>query len=111
MRSILLNSLIIGIILGQVYSNERPNIIFIMADDMGFGDVRALNSKSKIETPNLDRLSREGMTFTDAHSPSAVCTPTRYGVMTGRYCWRSKLKSGVLNGYGKPLIEPNRITV
>ena len=111
MRSLLLNSLIIGIILGQVYSNQRPNIIFIMADDMGFGDVSALNAKSQIQTPNLDRLSREGMTFTDAHSPSAVCTPTRYGVMTGRYCWRSKLKSGVLNGYGTPLIEAGRITV
>ncbi|SVD95348.1 uncharacterized protein METZ01_LOCUS448202, partial [marine metagenome] len=82
-----------------------------MADDMGSGDVRALNSKSRIPTPNLDRLSREGMTFTDAHSPSAVCTPTRYGVMTGRYCWRSRMKSGVLNGYGTPLIEPGRITV
>ena len=85
--------------------SEQPNIIFIMADDMGYGDVQALNPQSTIPTPNLDRLSREGMTFTDAHSPSAVCTPTRYGVLTGRYCWRSDLKRGVLNGYGAPIIE------
>ena len=76
--------------------SEPPNIIFIMADDMGYGDVQSLNLQSTIPTPNLDRLAREGMTFTDAHSPSAVCTPTRYGVLTGRYCWRSNLKRGVL---------------
>lgn len=92
-------------------SAARPHIVFIMADDMGYGDVQALNSDSKIPTPNLNRLAEEGMTFTDAHSPSAVCTPTRYGVVTGRYCWRSKLKRGVLNGYGEPLIEKERPTV
>ena len=90
---------------------EQPNIIFIMADDMGYGDVQAMNPQSTIPTPNLDRLAREGMTFTDAHSPSAVCTPTRYGVLTGRYCWRSDLKRGVLNGYGAPIIEGDRETV
>ena len=88
-----------------------PNIVFILADDMGYGDVAALNPKSTLPTPNLDRLAGEGMTFTDAHSGSAVCTPTRYGVLTGRYCWRGKLKRGVLNGYGKPLIEQGRATV
>lgn len=90
---------------------SQPNIVFIMADDMGSGDVQALNSRSTIPTPNLNRLAREGMTFTDAHSPSAVCTPTRYGVMTGRYCWRSSKTRGVLNGYGAPLIETDRETV
>lgn len=90
---------------------DRPNIVFILADDMGYGDVQALNPNSKIPTPNLNRLSNEGMTFTDAHSPSAVCTPTRYGVLTGRYCWRSRLKNGVQNGYGTPLIEKGRPTV
>jgi len=89
----------------------QPNLVFIMADDMGYGDVGALNPNSKIPTPNLDRLAAEGMTFTNAHTPSAVCTPTRYGVVTGRYCWRSRLKSGVLNGYGTPLIEADRPTV
>ena len=89
----------------------KPNIIFILADDMGYGDVQALNPKSKIPTPHLNRLAKEGMTFTDAHSPSSVCTPTRYGVITGRYCWRSSLKRGVLGGYSAPLIEKNRPTV
>lgn len=82
-----------------------------MADDMGYGDVEALNPASTIPTPNLNRLAQEGMTFTDAHSPSSVCTPTRYGVLTGRYCWRSDLTQGVLNGYGAPLIETSRETV
>ncbi len=90
---------------------DRPNIIFIMADDLGYGDVGCFNPNSKIPTPNVDRLAWEGIRFTDAHSPSAVCTPTRYGVLTGRYCWRSELKHGVLYGYEPPLIEPNRLTV
>ena len=94
-----------------VSSDAAPNIVFILADDLGYGDVKALNPGSKIPTPNIDRLAAEGMTFTDAHSPSAVCTPTRYATLTGRYSWRSKLKSGVLNGYGEPLIEPDRPTV
>ncbi|MHC4587765.1 MAG: sulfatase-like hydrolase/transferase [Planctomycetota bacterium] len=68
--------------------DRHPNIIFILADDMGYGDVGALNPGSSLPTPHLDRLASEGVTFTDAHSPSAVCTPTRYGIMTGRYCWR-----------------------
>ena len=68
---------------------EKPNIVVILADDMGYGDVQALNPDSKIPTPHLDSLAKEGVTFTDAHSPSAVCTPTRYGLLTGRYCWRS----------------------
>ncbi len=91
--------------------SERPNIVFIMADDMGYGDVGCYNPESKIPTPNMDRLAKEGICFTDAHSPSAVCTPTRYGVLTGRYCWRSNLKHGVLYGYEPPLIERERLTV
>lgn len=90
---------------------KRPNIIFIMADDMGYGDVSCLNPDSKIPTPNIDKLAAEGMHFTDAHTPSAVCTPTRYGLLTGRYCWRSRLKSGVLGGYSSRLIEAGRMTV
>lgn len=92
-------------------SPARPNIVFIMADDMGYGDVHALNQESRIPTPNLDRFAAQGMVFSDAHTPSAVCTPTRYGVMTGRYCWRGRLKRGVINGYGKPVIEKDRDTV
>jgi len=90
---------------------KKPNIIFILADDMGYGDLRCLNPESKIPTPNMDRIAKEGMRFTDAHSGSAVCTPTRYGVLTGRYCWRSRLKRGVLGGYSSPLLEPGRPTV
>ena len=90
---------------------RHPNIVFIMADDMGYGDVGCYNSESKIPTPNIDKLAKQGIRFTDAHSPSAVCTPTRYGVLTGRYCWRTWLKSGVVGGYTNPLIEPSRTTV
>ena len=92
-------------------NSQNPNVIIILADDMGYGDVQALNQDSKIPTPNLNRLAKEGVVFTDAHTPSAVCTPTRYGLLTGRYCWRSRLKNGVLNGYGAPLIEENRSTL
>ncbi len=88
-----------------------PNIIFILCDDLGYGDVRALNPQGKILTPHADRLAREGMIFTDAHSSSAVCTPTRYGLLTGRYNWRSRLQSGVMGGMSPPLIEPGRLTV
>ncbi len=90
---------------------ERPHIVFVLADDLGYGDVQALNPGSKIPTPNLNQLAAEGMTFTDAHSPSAVCTPTRYATLTGRYCWRSRLTSRVLHGYDEPLIEAWRPTV
>ncbi|MGI9473532.1 MAG: sulfatase family protein [Rubripirellula sp.] len=90
---------------------ERPNIVFIMADDQGFGDVSALNTDSKIPTPNIDRIANEGMIFTDGHSSSSVCTPTRYSVLTGRYHWRTHLQRGVLGGFSKPLISPGRLTV
>lgn len=88
-----------------------PNILFILADDQGYGDVSALNPQSKIATPHLDRLAKEGMAFTDAHSSSSVCTPTRYSILTGRYHWRTRLQSGVLGGYSRPLIAPNRLTL
>jgi len=88
----------------------RPHVIFILADDMGYGDLACQNPESKISTPNLDRLAKEGIRFTDAHSPSAVCTPTRYGLLTGRYAWRTELKSGVLWPWDRPLIEPDRMT-
>ncbi|MCB1091889.1 MAG: sulfatase-like hydrolase/transferase, partial [Verrucomicrobiae bacterium] len=89
----------------------HPNIVYILADDLGFGDVSCNNPDSKIPTPNVDRLATEGMRFTDAHTPSAVCTPTRYGILTGRYCWRTRLKYRVLDGFDPPLIEPDRVTV
>ena len=90
---------------------KKPHIVLLLADDLGYGDVQALHSRSAIPTPNFNRLAREGITFTDAHTPSSVCTPTRYGLLTGRYCWRTDLKRGVLNGYSQPLIESDRATL
>jgi len=88
-----------------------PNVVFIFADDLGYGDISCYNPNSKINTPNIDRLAEKGMLFTDAHTSSAVCSPSRYSVLTGRYCWRSPLKSGVLSGHSGRLIEKNRLTV
>ena len=87
-----------------------PNIVYILCDDLGYGDVRALNSGGKIATPHLDRLAAEGMAFTDAHGSSSVCTPTRYGILTGRYNWRTRLQTNVLWGVSPHLIEPQRLT-
>ncbi|KAA3614563.1 MAG: hypothetical protein DWQ01_01200 [Planctomycetota bacterium] len=92
-------------------SHERPNVVLILTDDLGWGDLRCYNPLSAIPTPHLDRLAEEGMRFTDAHSPSAVCTPTRYSLLTGRYAWRSRLKKGVLMGYSANLIEVGRLTL
>jgi len=86
------------------------NIVYILADDMGYGDVSCLNPESRIRTTHLDRMAAEGMVFRDAHATSAVCTPSRYGILTGRYNWRSWLKDGVLWGYSNPLIEAGRMT-
>lgn len=89
----------------------RPNVVVILADDMGVGDVSYLNSEGKIKTPGLDRMASSGIVFTDAHSSSSVCTPTRYSLLTGRYNWRSTLKQGVLNGFSPELITPGRATL
>ena len=112
MKSILLSSLFgMAALVGNVNASEQPNIIYILADDMGQGDTTAYNPASKIPTPNLKRLADEGMTFTNVHSNSSVCTPTRYGVITGRYAWRTPLKNGVYGGYSTHLIDPKRETV
>ena len=93
-------------------TTNLPNLVYILCDDLGYGDVHALNpQRGKIPTPHMDRLASEGMSFTDAHGGSSVCTPTRYGILTGRYSWRTHLQSGVLGGFGKPLIAPGRLTV
>lgn len=90
---------------------EKPNIIFILADDMGVGDVS--HTTGKAPTPAIDRMAKEGMRFTDAHTTSAVCSPTRYGILTGRYNWRSWLKKAVIWSPDKrgPMITPDRETV
>ena len=97
----------------QAQSNtDKTNIVFILCDDLGYGDVQCLAPEtSKIETPNIDLLASEGMIFTDAHSGSSVCTPTRYGIMTGRYSWRTKLQRGVVQGYAPNLVKEDRPTI
>ena len=95
----------------SIAQNKKPNIIYILTDDLGYGDVKAYNKEGKISTPNIDKLAKQGMRFTDAHSPSGVCTPTRYSIMTGRYPWRSQRPVGVLNGFSRPLMENDRATV
>jgi len=90
---------------------EKPNILIILADDLGYGDVSCYNAESKVQTPHLDKLAAQGMRFTDAHSASTVCTPTRYSLMTGRMCFRTGYR-GVFTGVGGPcLIEPQRLTL
>lgn len=111
----MLRSLFIGVLLGltnwAVAAERPPNIVYILCDDLGYGDLQCLNPDGKIPTPHFDAVARAGMVFTDAHSGSSVCSPTRYGIMTGRYSWRSKLLSGVLGGLSPRLIEPGRTTV
>ena len=109
----------IAIVAGTMFSvvaclgqQRQPNIVFILADDMGYGDVSYLGGdSSRLNTAHIDRLAREGFIFTDAHSSSSVSTPTRYGILTGRYNWRSDLKEGVLYGYDKALIPQGRETI
>ena len=108
-----LSMAVLALLLAHAASGQTrpPNIVIVLADDLGWGDPQSYQPESKIPTPNIDRLAREGMRFTDAHSPSSVCTPTRYGLLTGRYAWRTSLKSGVLDGFGPPLIEPDEDTM
>ena len=94
-----------------VKKDKAPNIVYILADDLGIGDVSAYNSESKIHTPHIDQLAKQGVRFTDAHTSSSVCSPTRYGILTGRYSWRTTLKNGVLHGFDTPLIDPKRETI
>lgn len=120
-QTVFLNLLIVPFILSigscsaeknRKANSSLPNIVLILADDMGYGDVSCYNPMSKIQTPNIDKLASEGLMFTDAHTPSSVCTPSRYGLLTGRYCWRTRLKKGVILGYDEPpLIEANQQTI
>jgi len=107
----LVGGLVVLISTQLALADSKLNIILILADDLGYGDLGAYNPSSKIPTPHLNQLAAQGMRFTDAHSPSSVCTPTRYGLLTGRYAWRTKLKQGVLDGYSPFLIEKDRVTL
>ncbi|MBI5394661.1 MAG: arylsulfatase [Verrucomicrobia bacterium] len=95
-----------------VFAAARPNILIILADDLGYGDVQCYNhERGKIPTPNMDRLAAGGMRFTDGHSSSGVCSPSRYALLTGRYHWRTRLQSGIVGVFGDPLIAPDRLTI
>ena len=111
MKNVFLATAAILSLLSCTEKQKQPNIIFILADDMGYGDVSYLDNNSKLKTENLDRMAQEGVVFTDAHSSSSVSTPTRYGILTGRYNWRSTLKNNVLYGYDKALIPADRETM
>jgi arylsulfatase A-like enzyme len=91
---------------------DKPNIVIVYADDLGYGDVQCYNpERGKIATPNIDKLASQGMRFTDGHSSSGVCSPSRYTLLTGRYHWRTRLQSGIVGVFGDPLIAPDRITI
>ncbi len=93
-------------------ASSTPNIVFILADDLGYGDIGCYKKQpSKIPTPNVDRIAAEGIRFTDAHAPASVCSPTRYAFLTGRYAWRSRLQRGVVTPWSPPLIAPERLTL
>lgn len=111
MKNVFLATAAILSLLSCTEKQKQPNIIFILADDMGYGDVSYFDNNSKLKTENLDRMAQEGVVFTDAHSSSSVSTPTRYGILTGRYNWRSTLKNNVLYGYDKALIPADRETI
>jgi len=112
-RSLLTPFLLAGALLlpGLASADTLPNIVIVLADDLGWGDPQCYQKDSKIPTPHMDRLAREGLRFTDAHTPSSVCTPTRYTLLTGRYAWRTRLTSGVLDGFDPPLINPENDTI
>jgi arylsulfatase A-like enzyme len=107
-----LASLLLAATVALATAPSRPNFVFILADDLGYGDVGAYKKQpSKIPTPHIDRIAAEGIRFTDAHSPSSVCSPTRYALLTGRYAWRTRLQRGVIGPWGAPLLAPERLTV
>jgi len=91
--------------------SNLPNIVLVLADDLGYGDISCYNPQAKFKTPNVDRLATQGTRFTDVHTPTSVCTPTRYGILAGRHSWRTRLQRGVLNDYDAPLIAPDRLTL
>lgn len=118
-RNLYLSAFICAVLLGLAPASvcraqaqkKLPNIVFILADDLGYGDLKKFNPDAQIETPNLSKLADAGTIFTNAHSASAVCTPSRYGILTGRYAFRTSMKKGVLNGYSPALVDADRFTI
>ena len=114
MRPLLTVPALIGILCSQSLAADarHPNVVVILADDLGYGDVQCYNpQRGKIPTPNIDRLAAQGMRFTDGHSSSGVCSPSRYTLLTGRYHWRTRLQAGIVGVFGTPLIAQDRLTV
>src|SRR5687767_452834 len=107
----LLSAILLLLLAASASAASQPNIVYVLCDDLGYGDVQCCNPEGKIATPNFDAVAKAGMRFTDAHSGSSVCSPTRYGILTGRYAWRTKLRSGVLIPFDPPLIAAERLTV
>ncbi len=112
-RSFFVLSAVVALFVCQANAaSDRPNILVILADDLGYGDVQCYNpERGKIPTPNIDKLAAEGMRFTDGHSSSGVCTPSRYTLLTGRYHWRTRLQKGIVGVFGEPLIAADRMTI
>ena len=112
-RTLILLGTCVGLaVAARAATPAKPNFIVILADDLGYGDVQCYNpQRGKIPTPNIDRLAAQGMRFTDAHSSSGVCSPSRYALLTGRYHWRTRLQSGIVSVFGAPLIAPDRLTI
>jgi arylsulfatase A-like enzyme len=111
-RFVLLSAILSSTLAHAVSAPKKPNVVVILADDLGYGDVQCNNpQRGKIPTPHLDRLAAQGMRFTDGHSSSGVCSPSRYALLTGRYHWRTRLQSGIVGVFGEPLIAPDRLTI
>jgi arylsulfatase A-like enzyme len=115
MKHLALVSVLLCVLCGSTTAadtQQKPNIVVILADDLGYGDMQCNNrERGKIPTPNMDRLAAEGMRFTDGHSSSGVCSPSRYALLTGRYHWRTRLQAGIVGVFGDPLIAPDRLTI
>ncbi len=112
MKASLLATLLLLPFAAPFAAETKPNILVILADDLGFGDVQCNNpERGKIPTPNIDKLAAQGMRFTDGHSSSGVCSPSRYTLLTGRYHWRTRLQRGIVGVFGEPLIAPDRMTI
>lgn len=111
--AVVLPAALAGVVMGaEAPPDRRPNIVVILADDLGYGDAQCYNpERGKIPTPGIDKLATQGMRFTDAHSSSGVCSPSRYSLLTGRYHWRTRLQTGIVGVFGAPLIAPDRMTI
>jgi arylsulfatase A len=109
---LLLYSLLLAMVCFAQTTSSKPNIIIILADDLGYGDLKCYNpERGKIATPQIDKLASQSMRFTDGHSSSGVCSPSRYALLTGRYHWRTRLQAGIVDVFGAPLIAPERMTI